>query len=63
MVDKQKPKDFLLEMAKSQGYIPVGCSLDGSLVMALVNSGENPCHGCNGDRIICKGQSKKKGGL
>ncbi len=39
--------DHLLNLAKKQGYIKENCTLPGQLVMALVNSGENPCDGCN----------------
>lgn len=52
-------KDIQLQMAIQQGYVPLKCSLDGRLVMALINSGENPCDGCNNDRNICGGRPRK----
>ena len=39
--------DSMLEMAIQQGYVPKECQLASGLVMALVNSGKNPCDGCN----------------
>ena len=39
--------DIPLMMAKNQGYVHSSCSLNGELVMGLVNSGANPCDGCN----------------
>lgn len=48
-------QDLILKKAKEQGYVPEGCYMDGELVMALVNSGYNPCDGCNADRSICHG--------
>jgi len=51
-------KDTLLQMAISQGYVPPKCNLAGELVMALVNSGEDPCAECNADRNKCGGKPK-----
>lgn len=52
-----KPKnDFQLEMAINQGYVPPKCLLLGGLVMALINSGEDPCKGCHMDRVKCGGR-------
>ena len=51
--------DHLLEMAIMQGYVPKTCTLNGGLVMALMNSGEDPCSGCNMDRIKCGGRAKR----
>jgi len=45
--------DIQLQMAIQQGYVPKGCNLPGGLVMVLVNSGKNPCVGCNLDRNKC----------
>lgn len=50
-------EDIPLLMAKDQGYVPKGCYLMGGLVMILVNSGKNPCAGCNLDRKICKSKN------
>lgn len=52
-------KDPLLQMAIQQGYVPPKCNLAGGLVMALVNSGDNPCAECNADRKRCEGRPKK----
>lgn len=48
--------DFLLKMAIGQGYVPPSCLLGGQTVMGLVNQGNDPCKGCKGDRIKCKGR-------
>ena len=52
-------KDSLLQMAISQGYVQKGCYLAGGLIMALVNSGQNPCDECNADRKKCGGSNKQ----
>jgi len=52
------PEDHMLNMAKMQGYVPKTCLLGGVIVMDLVNTGKDPCNGCNGPRIKCKGRSK-----
>jgi hypothetical protein len=46
----------LLQLCINQGYVPEGCTLDGGLVLALVNEGEDPCKECNEDRKICGGR-------
>lgn len=57
-----KPRlDAPLQMAVMQGYVSEKCSLDGGLVMALVNSGKDPCDGCNMDRKKCGGRNSKGG--
>ena len=56
---KPDKDDIHLEMAKGQGYVPKTCLLGGQLVMALVNSGENPCTGCNCPREKCHGRPKR----
>ena len=48
--------DFMLRMAKDQGYVPSGCLLGGQIVMGLVNSGKDPCEGCKGPREKCGGR-------
>ena len=45
--------DLQLQMDIRQGYVASQCYLDGILVMILVNSGKNPCDGCNLDKSIC----------
>ena len=49
----------LLQMAIRQGYVPSSCTLNGKLVMALINSGEDPYKGCNMDRTKCGGRPKR----
>ena len=49
--------DTLLEIAKGQGYVPQTCLLGGAVVMGIINTGKNPCRGCNGPRNKCNGQS------
>ena len=46
--------DFFLQMAIGQGYVPKTCLLGGEVIMSLINSGQNPCTGCNGPREKCK---------
>ena len=55
--DEQK-KDAMLGLCKQQGYVPADCYLTGIIVFGLVNSGKDPCKGCNLDRKICKGRPK-----
>jgi hypothetical protein len=55
----QSIMDNLLEICKKQGYVPVGCRLDGHLVLAIVNSQDDPCRGCNEDRKLCGGRYDK----
>lgn len=50
--------DFMLGMSMLQGYVPATCLLGGMVVMAEINDGRNPCHGCNGPREKCKGDQK-----
>lgn len=52
--------DIMLDMAKGQGYVPKECELDGQLVMGFINSGKDPCIGCNEDRNKCNGRPKVK---
>lgn len=56
--DKADEDDLLLKMAKDQGYVPQDCLLGGQLVMASINSGKNPCNGCNCDKAKCKSNYK-----
>lgn len=51
--------DFMLTMAKGQGYVPRTCLLGGQVVMGLVNKGDDPCAGCEGPRDVCKGRPKR----
>lgn len=50
-------EDGLLVAMKGQGYVPSGCYMDGGLVLALMNSGEDPCKGCRGNRGQCGGRT------
>jgi hypothetical protein len=54
--DHADESDYILGMAKSQGYVPKNCLLEGSLVVALVAGGEDPCQGCKGPREKCGGR-------
>lgn len=54
-----KPKDIMRDLCIEQGYVPKGCFLTGLIIFALVNTGEDPCSGCNLNREICKGRPKK----
>lgn len=51
------PKDILLRMAKDQGYVSPNCLLNGSLVMAIINLGDDPCDGCACPREKCHGRA------
>uniref|UniRef100_A0A6M3LVN1 Uncharacterized protein n=1 Tax=viral metagenome TaxID=1070528 RepID=A0A6M3LVN1_9ZZZZ len=53
---KADEDDFMLEMAKQQGYVPKSCLLGGMVVMALTREGKSPCSGCNCDRKKCEGR-------
>jgi len=48
--------DYILEMAKGQGYVPQTCLLGGETVIGIVYLGKDPCIGCNADRFKCKGR-------
>jgi hypothetical protein len=48
--------DFPLFMAKTQGYAPQTCLLNGIVVMDAIQSGRHPCDGCMGPRDKCKGR-------
>jgi hypothetical protein len=54
--DEADKDDIFLQMAKGQGYVPNGCLLGGQTVMGLVNSGVDPCKGCNCNRSKCHGR-------
>jgi len=60
--EKPDEDDFMLEMAKGQGYVPVNCLLGGMIVMDEVKSGRNPCWGCNGPREKCGGKPRRERG-
>ena len=51
--------DMWLNMAKGQGYVPKGCLLGGTVVMAETNAGRDPCAGCSGPREKCGGRPKR----
>jgi hypothetical protein len=57
--DKPDSDDFMLEMAKGQGYVPAGCLLGGQTAMSEVHKGRNPCWECNGPREKCGGKPKQ----
>ena len=59
--DKADSDDMLLGMAKMQGYVPATCLLGGVVVMSEVQSGKDPCSGCNCDRQKCSGRPRKEG--
>lgn len=48
--------DFMLSMAKQQGYVPRTCLLGGAVVMGETNAGRDACAGCHGPRDKCKGR-------
>jgi len=56
--EKPDDDDILLDMAKGQGYVPKPCLLGGQVVMGLINSGKDPCKGCEGLREKCGGRPK-----
>lgn len=51
-------KDDMRELCIKQGYVPPTCTLNGMLILGLVNKGECPCDGCNANRVVCKGKRK-----
>lgn len=56
-MDSKVEGDLLLKMAKERGYVKSQCRLPGAVVMALMNSGENPCDRCN--HFDCKNVPKE----
>ena len=53
---KEADKDSMLALCKEQGYVPDGCVLQGVIVYGLTNKGEDPCKGCNENRVNCGGR-------
>lgn len=53
--------DIQLKMAIGQGYVPKTCLIGGSVAMAEVSAGRNPCWGCQGPRERCHGKPKRTG--
>jgi hypothetical protein len=53
-------------MMIQQGYVPKTCTMKdppaGMLIWEEINSGRNPCWGCNHDRDKCHGQPKREEG-
>jgi len=49
--------DILSQMAIHQGYVPETCLLGGNIIMAEVQSGKDPCAGCQCDRSKCHGRA------
>lgn len=60
--EQEKPDedDFLLQMAKGQGYVTANCLLGGMAAMAEVSTGKSPRWGCSGPREKCGGQPKRE---
>ncbi|OPY57150.1 MAG: hypothetical protein A4E55_01832 [Pelotomaculum sp. PtaU1.Bin035] len=52
----QPTGDMFRDMCIHQGYVPATCTLPGLIAWGLVNKGEDPCAGCNGDRSVCNGR-------
>lgn len=57
--DAADEDDFILKSAIQQGYVPKTCLLGGSLLMIIVNQGQDPCVGCNCNRSKCFGRPKE----
>ena len=53
--EEADPDDFLLEMCKTQGYVPPTCLLGGATAWDEVQKGRSPCDGCHRDRTKCLG--------
>ena len=41
----------MLNICIGQGYVPLGCKMDGMLVWLLIQDGKNPCEGCNANCV------------
>lgn len=54
-------RDIMREMCAQQGWVPPTCLLPGMVVFGLMQRNEDPCAGCNHDRIRCKGRPRKPG--
>jgi hypothetical protein len=52
----EQEKDTMRDHCIEQGYVPKDCYLLGTIVFCLVQLGEDPCEGCNLDRMKCKGR-------
>ena len=49
-------EDIWKEIVIKQGYVPKGCTLQGSVVWGLINRSEDPCGGCYTQRSVCGGR-------
>ena len=56
--DKSDQDDLLLKMAIGQGYVPKTCLLGGQIIMGHIKVSNDPCKGCECDRVKCKGREK-----
>ena len=53
--------DGIKELMIQQGYVPQTCTMNENIAFIIwseINSGRDPCAGCNGDRSVCKGRRK-----
>jgi hypothetical protein len=48
------------EICVRQGYVPAGCLMDGFMIMAFINGGDDPCEDCLEDRGKCNGRMRAK---
>lgn len=48
--------DILLKLSIKQGYVPETCLLGGETIILTVHEGNDPCNGCNCNRVKCKGR-------
>ena len=58
--EAEESNDIQRKMAIGQGYVPSTCLLSGIIIMSEMNRGNDPCSGCNEDRIKCKGRPKSE---
>jgi hypothetical protein len=51
--------DIMFNICVRQGYVPPTCTMPGEMIFRLMQSGEDPCAGCNEDRRKCKGRPRQ----
>lgn len=50
---EKEDNDTMRMLCVQQGYVTPKCKLNGFIILALIQKGENPCLGCNIDRSEC----------
>ncbi len=57
---KEDTTGFMRSLCLKQGYVPTLCTMDGFMIMAFINGGDDPCEGCDENRSVCSGRPSRK---